>query len=109
MSVSMFFVLPKTDEERFFNIPICTEDAFEDVLLPAAEKIGASYVQRFGIGCEISAADTVQIAEEIVAVAIQIEKSCPDMCSYLLPRLKRLQQEIERILGRSPEAVLYIG
>ncbi|ALV05665.1 hypothetical protein [Roseateles depolymerans] len=109
MSISMFFVSPQTPEEKKFNLPVCTEDVFKRVVLPAAERVGAQYVQLFETGIEILADDTSAISEELRCVANQIEADASDATLYILPRLKNLQWELERIFNYCPEAVLYIG
>lgn len=109
MSISMFFVSPQTPEEKKFYLPVCTEDVFNRVVLPAAERVGAKYVPLFEVGFEISADDASAIFEELCCVANQIEADASDATSYILPRLKNLQTEIERIFNYRPEGVLYIG
>lgn len=109
MSVSMFFVSPQTPEDKAFNLPVCTEDAFRRAVLPAAERAGAQYVQLFETGYELSGADAPALSKELLSVANQLEADSSEMALYALPRMKKLQTEIERIFKTHPNSVLYIG
>src|SRR5262245_53429654 len=109
MSVSMFFIPPQPSGQESFNLPVCTEVIFRDVVRPAAERAGAQIVPLFEDGFELSRADAAVVLKELSDVVKQLEETPSEAAAYAVPRLIRLSGEIGRIFESFPEAVLYIG
>lgn len=105
----MFFVSPQTPEEKAFNLPVCTEDVFRQVVLPAAEQVGAQYVQLFGTGCEFSSQDALALVDALLSGSKKLEPIPSEISIFALSHIRKLRTEIERIVNEDSRSVLYIG
>lgn len=105
----MFFISPETPEDKAFNLPVCTEDVFRQVILPAAEQAGAHFVKLFETGYEFSSQDAPALVDELLRVSKKLETASSEVSIFALSRIRKLRMEIARIFANNPRSVLYIG
>lgn len=108
MSISLFFVNPIDQSERQFFLPVLTEAAFEQAVLPAAQLAGAEMVCRLGVGLEVAASDINQLENELQRVGRHVVATA-DVKKYIEGRLHDLIAALRQVFARRPDALLYIG
>jgi len=89
-------------------VPVLTEAAFEQTVLPAAKLAAAEMVCRLGTGLEVAASDVDQLESELQRVEGHIAARV-DVKEHIEGRFRRLVVELRRIFARRPDALLYIG
>lgn len=112
MSVTATVESPLNDEERSFNIPVCTEALYRDVIFPIAEVHNLSLIDDWGIFVRINQENINLFFEELKTLCDCINKlnSCPEQTKqHILQRLNTLSVEINRMLVARVDIVILIG
>jgi hypothetical protein len=108
MSVMMFIPKPADDIGRKCNAPVLNEMAFNKIVLPVAEQVGADMVCRFGIGVDVESSDVPQLERELRDVIENLPQT-DAVKEYVEPRLLNLIVELRRVFEIKPKARVYIG
>jgi hypothetical protein len=108
VSISLFFANPIDQSEKLFSVPVLTEAAFEQAVLPAAQLVGAEMVCRLGVGLEVAASDVNQLESELQRVERRIAAPM-EVKQYVQGRFHGLITELRQVFARRPDALLYIG
>lgn len=112
MSISMIVLEPKSREYSQINIPLATDDVFNRIWLPGAEKTDARWLSLFRSGIDIDADDFVDVSQELIALRewIKSHKLDNDEKNQVISRIDLLICELGRLSSESGGKIkVFIG
>lgn len=110
MSISMFLVDARDENQKSYNLPVATEDVFKRIWLPEAKELNANLVLMFEFGVEIKESEVPKLIDELSQLNSRFKRYLKnDDIARVILRIERLVEEISRINREFPGSVLYIG
>lgn len=105
MSVAIVVSFKSPDRAPLY-VPVATEALFSNAWLPAAERLGLSWVPRFELGADVPPADLPAVRAEIARVraALAHRRDAPS----LLPRVDSILDALADI-DPAEVATIFIG
>ncbi|WP_162042583.1 hypothetical protein [Undibacterium sp. YM2] len=112
MSVTATVETPLNDQERLFNVPVCTESWFREVIFPIAKAHNLSLIDDWGIFVSIQHENINLFVGELNTLCDcieQLDNLSTRAKQHTLQRLNILSVETVRMLKTRSDIVVLIG
>ncbi|MFZ6712546.1 hypothetical protein [Undibacterium sp. TC9W] len=112
MSVTATVETPLNDQERLFNVPVCTESWFREVIFPIAKAHNLSLIDDCGNFVGIKHKNIDLFVDELHTLCNcieQLDNLSAQAKQHTLQRLNILSVETVRMLNTRSDIVILIG
>ncbi len=112
MSVTATVDRPQNDDELAFDLPVCTEALYRELIFPIAEANDLSLIDNWGIFVRVNSQNKELFFEQLNILLKHILKS--DVCdwqkkNHIKQRLETLVIEIDRMLSSRSDIDILVG
>ena len=111
MSVSLIISNPINKEESNFNIPISTEQVFQECWMPIIETLNLQWIKCFQSGIELEKEDFESVLKELMEIKIWLVNNINNARKkQVIERIDNLSKElIELFENTRDDLKVYIG
>lgn len=100
MSVSLIVANPTTPEQQLINIPVATEEVFNNIWLTASDELGLQLVPVFSSGIDIGVEELDDLLIELGRLKRWAESREPQTAEMI-----QMQERISRLIEEMPPIV----